>query len=238
MRPLPGSEPRVFVFTGPNPLRRWPAPQIAEKHLWPKLDLIVDVNFKVSTSGMKADIILPTSSYYERDSLKYSQAYLPYLVLCEKAVEPLGEAKPEWEIFGLLARTIQERARARDVGAVRGSAGGEIDLATLYDDWSQNGEFHENDPRGALDWILRMTDSGGNKGFSEAEETGMLPVAAQVLLGQKLLPRTLGEDENHRPGGLQAVVLLPELAPLRLDRQRRDVGDLLGEIVEHVAVPG
>jgi DMSO reductase family type II enzyme molybdopterin subunit len=176
VRPLPGSEPRVFVFTGPNPLRRWPAPQIAEKHLWPKLDLIVDVNFKASTSGLKADIILPASSYYERDSLKYSQAYLPYLVLCEKAVEPLGEAKPEWAIFGLLARKLQERARARGVGRVRDAVGGEVDLSTIYDRWSQDGEFHEGDPRGALDWILRETDITGNKGFAEAEKTGLLPV--------------------------------------------------------------
>ena len=176
VRPLPGSEPRVFVFTGPNPLRRWPAPQIAEKHLWPKLDLIVDVNFKASTSGLKADIILPASGYYERDSLKYSQAYLPYLVLCEKAVEPLGEAKPEWTIFGLLARKIQERARARGVGKVRDSVGGEVDLSKVYERWSHERAFHEGDPRGALDWILRETDITGNKGFAEAEKTGLLPV--------------------------------------------------------------
>ena len=52
----------------------------------------MDVNFKMSTSGLNGDLILPTAGYYERDSLKYSQAYLPYLVMCEKAVEPLGEA--------------------------------------------------------------------------------------------------------------------------------------------------
>ena len=53
IRPRPGTDPKVFVFTGPNPLRRWPSPQTARKHLWPKLDMIVDVNFKVSTSGMQ-----------------------------------------------------------------------------------------------------------------------------------------------------------------------------------------
>ena len=129
IRPLPGSEPRVFVFTGANPLRRWPAPQYAEKHLWPKLDMIVDVNFKGSTSGMKGDLILPTSGYYERDSLKYSQTYLPYLLLCEKAVEPLGEAKPEWEIFGLLARKVAgtgARARRQHGARLRERRGGPL----------------------------------------------------------------------------------------------------------------
>jgi DMSO reductase family type II enzyme molybdopterin subunit len=176
IRPRPGTEPRVFIFTGANPLRRWPAPQIARKHLWPKLRMIVDVNLKVSTSGVNADLILPTSSYYERDSLKYSQAYLPYLVLCEKAVPALGESKPEWEIFGLLARKIQERARDRGVGRVRDAVGGDVDLSTLYEGWTGGGQFHESDPRSALDWILRQTSLTGNKGYEEAQRTGMLPV--------------------------------------------------------------
>jgi len=176
IRPLPGSEPRVFVFTGPNPLRRWPAPQYAEKVLWPKLNMIVDINFKASTSGLKADVILPASSYYERDSLKYSQAYLPYLLLCEKAVEPLGEAKPEWEIFGLLARTLQERAIERGVGTVGDGLGGEIDLTKTYEYWSNSGELDESNPKAAVDWILKNTPATGNLGWAEAEKTGLLPI--------------------------------------------------------------
>jgi DMSO reductase family type II enzyme molybdopterin subunit len=176
IRPKPGRDPKVFVFTGSNPLRRWPAPQIARKHLWPKLDLIVDVNFKVGTSGMYSDMILPTSGYYERDSLKYSQAYVPYLILCQKAVEPLGEAKPEWEIFGLLARKVQERALARGVTMVQDSKGTESDLSTAYERWSHNRKFHESDPLAALDSILRGTSTTGNKGFADGEATGMLPV--------------------------------------------------------------
>jgi len=176
IRPDPGTDPKVFVFTGPNPLRRWPSPQTARKHLWPKLDWIVDVNFKMSTSGMNADLILPTSGYYERDSIKYSQAYLPYIVLCEKAVEPLGEAKPEWEIFGLLARKIQERARERGVSKVRDCVGGDVDLATVYESWSDGGKMHESDPKAVLDKLLRLTKSTGNVGFEAGKATGLLPI--------------------------------------------------------------
>lgn len=179
VRPLPGTEPRVFLFTGPNPLRRWPSPQVAKAHLWPKLKMVVDVNFKVGTSGLHADVILPASGYYERDSLKYSQAYLPFLLACEKAVDPLGESKPEWEIFGLLARKIQERAQARGVSTVKDVMGGEVDLATVYDRWSDDGKFHEKDPRAALDFILRNTPVTGNKGWDEMLERGMLPIVAQ-----------------------------------------------------------
>jgi DMSO reductase family type II enzyme molybdopterin subunit len=176
IRPLPGTEPKVFLFRNANPLRRWPVPQIALKRLWPRFDLIVDVNAKFSTSGLHADLILPTSGYYERDSLKYGQSYLPYLVVCEKAVEPLGESKGEWEIFGLLARKVQERAQARGITTVRDAAGGEVDVSTLYDDWSQNGRFHESDSAAALDLILRKTPTTGNRGLDEARQTGLLPV--------------------------------------------------------------
>jgi DMSO reductase family type II enzyme molybdopterin subunit len=34
--------PRVYFYTGMNPLRRWPAPQLVRQHLWPKLELIVN----------------------------------------------------------------------------------------------------------------------------------------------------------------------------------------------------
>ncbi|MEN8183058.1 MAG: molybdopterin-dependent oxidoreductase [Myxococcota bacterium] len=176
IRPEPGTDPEVFIFTGSNPLRRWPSPQTARQHLWPKLGWIVDVNFKMSTSGLHADLILPTAGYYERDSLKYSQAYLPYLVICEKAVEPLGEAKPEWEIFGLLARKIQERARARGVNRVADAVGGEVDLASVYESWSEGGQLDESNPKAALERILRDTRSTGKAGLEQAAGTGLLPI--------------------------------------------------------------
>jgi anaerobic selenocysteine-containing dehydrogenase len=196
IRPQAGTEPKVFIFANANPLRRWPAPRIARKHLWPKLDLIVDINIKASISGLNADLILPASGYYERDTLKYSQSYLPYLVLCEKAVEPLGEAKGEWEIFGLLARKVEERARARDVTTVRDSVGSEVDLATLYDAWSRSGEFHEKDTKAALDLILRKTSTTGNKGYDAASKTGLLPVVEAS--GGPSLVYAAGTD--YKPG--------------------------------------
>jgi anaerobic selenocysteine-containing dehydrogenase len=176
IRPRPGTDPKVFIFTGPNPLRRWPSPQIARKNLWPKLDMIVDVNFKVSTTGRLSDLILPTAGYYERDSLKYSQAYVPYLILCEKVVDPLGESKPEWEIFGLLARKIQERASERGVREVADSVGRPVDLSRIYEAWSDGGRYDESNPKGALEQIMANTTSTGNKPLSAAKATGMLPI--------------------------------------------------------------
>lgn len=196
IRPHPDVAPRVFVFTGSNPLRRWPSPQVAKRHLWPKLDWIVDVNFKPGTSGMHADLILPAAGYYERDSIKYSQAYLPWLVRCEKAVEPLGESKPEWEIFGRLARRIAERARERSMGRVRDVVGGEVDLASVYDRWSEDGALDPADPRAALERILRGTGAIGGKSIADGRETGLFPIVE--MAGDPDPLYAVGTD--HRPG--------------------------------------
>ena len=130
--PLPGKDPKVYFATCGNPLRRWPAPQTIEKNLWPKLELIVGVDFRMSTTALKSDIVLPAAGYYEKRGIKYTQSYLPYVVCGGRAVKPLGEAKGEWESYGLLAKKIQERAREKGVGAYRGAMGAGRALRRIY----------------------------------------------------------------------------------------------------------
>lgn len=148
MHPPVGKKPRALIFTGSNPLRRWPAPQIAEEHLWPKLELIVTVDFRMSTTGMKADLFLPAAGYYEKLGIKYPQSYLHWLVFSDQCVKPLGDSKSEWFIFGLLTQRISERAKQRGIGKVNSShaRGTEIDLAHVYDNWSANGTLDPTDP--------------------------------------------------------------------------------------------
>ncbi len=105
VRPAPDRPPRVLVTSGVNPLRRWPLPQVVERVLWPKLDLIVAIDFRLSTTGMKSDLLLPAAGYYEKRGIKYAVALAPYVVIGDQAVPPLGESKNEWEITALLART-------------------------------------------------------------------------------------------------------------------------------------
>jgi DMSO reductase family type II enzyme molybdopterin subunit len=121
--PRPGKSPRMYVHTRVNPLRRWPAPHVVERELWPKLELIVSVNIKMSTTAAKSDIVLPAAGYYERRGIKYAQSYVPYYAVGEKAAEPLGDSKTEYEIFGLLAQKIQERARAQQTPVVADAVG-------------------------------------------------------------------------------------------------------------------
>jgi DMSO reductase family type II enzyme molybdopterin subunit len=174
--PRPGQDPQVLFCTGGNPLRRWPAPHIVEKHLWPKLKLIVSVDFRLSTTALKSDIVLPAAGYYEKRGIKYTQSYLPYVVVGEKAVEPLGEARSEWLIFGLLARRVQQRAVERGVGSVLDALGLEHELNTLYDSWSRDGAFPVEDEERALDHIVASSEPTEGVSWAEAAEKGAVPL--------------------------------------------------------------
>ena len=83
--------------------------------IYAKAKLAVDVNFRMSESGRHSDILLPAAGWYEKIGLKYMITLAPYFTFGDRAVKPLGEAKPEWEFscrgknLGLLATV--ERAK-------------------------------------------------------------------------------------------------------------------------------
>ncbi|HEY3138637.1 MAG TPA: molybdopterin oxidoreductase family protein [Blastocatellia bacterium] len=65
---------------------------------------VVHEQFQTDTADY-ADILLPATTQLEhRDIVKPYGHY--YLVYNEPAIEPLGEAKPNWEVFGLLAKRM------------------------------------------------------------------------------------------------------------------------------------
>jgi nitrate reductase alpha subunit len=179
LHPKEDRDPRVFIFSGSNPLRRWPAPQIARKHLWPKLKCIVSVNFRMSTSGMYADYVLPAAGYYEKHGIKYAQSYVPYVIVSDEAVKPLGESKSEWVIFGRLCEAVARRAKQRGITSVRGLHDAPFDLRNAYDRYTSQGRFDPEDPKDPIrlmDDIFRNSPSVGGIGAEEALRMGAVPI--------------------------------------------------------------
>jgi len=74
------------------------------KEVWPKLELIVAVDQFMNNTMDYADIILPAAHYYETEEPVVA-GDVPYVLYRQKVVEPLLEAKPDWEIY----RGIAER---------------------------------------------------------------------------------------------------------------------------------
>ena len=67
-----------------------------------KLDLLVTLDFRMSTTCVYSDIVLPTASWYEKDDLNTSDMH-PFIHPLQAAVDPAYEFKTDWEIFKLIA---------------------------------------------------------------------------------------------------------------------------------------
>lgn len=74
-----------------------------------KMDLIVDLNFRMDTSALYSDIVLPAATYYEKDDLSSTDMH-SYIHPLQAAVPPCWEAKSDWAIFRDLAWHTQQIA--------------------------------------------------------------------------------------------------------------------------------
>ncbi len=173
---------------------------VVEKVLWPKLEMIAIVDFRLSTTGAKADLLPPAAGYYEKMGIKYAVALAPYVVVGEQAVAPLGESKSEWEIFSLLAKRIQERA------IERGIEGG---LAEIYDQFSMEGTYGPKDEVKVVDRILQVSTVTGGVGWETARKAGAIRavsaggwgitsgIGSEVEPGGSLSPSRIHVEQKH-----------------------------------------
>ena len=74
-----------------------------------KLDLLVCIDFRMSTTAVYSDVVLPTASWYEKNDLNTSDMH-PFIHPLQAAVDPAYESKSDWEIFKAIARKFQDVA--------------------------------------------------------------------------------------------------------------------------------
>ncbi|MBP6117044.1 MAG: nitrate reductase subunit alpha [Neisseriaceae bacterium] len=75
-----------------------------------KLDLLVVLDFRMSTTCLYGDVVLPTATWYEKDDLNTSDMH-PFIHPLSEAVEPLWESKTDWEIYKGIAKSFSEIAK-------------------------------------------------------------------------------------------------------------------------------
>jgi len=63
-----------------------------------KLDLVVTLDFRMSSTCLFSDIVLPTATWYEKDDLNTSDMH-PFIHPLSAAVDPAWEAKSDWDIY-------------------------------------------------------------------------------------------------------------------------------------------
>ncbi len=74
-----------------------------------KLDLLVTLDFRMSTTCVYSDIVLPTATWYEKDDLNTSDMH-PFIHPLTAAVDPVWEARSDWNIYKGLAEKFSEIA--------------------------------------------------------------------------------------------------------------------------------
>ncbi len=72
-----------------------------------KLDLLVTLDFRMSTTCLYSDIVLPTATWYEKNDLNTSDMH-PFIHPLSTAVDPVWQSKSDWEIYKGFAKKFSE----------------------------------------------------------------------------------------------------------------------------------
>jgi len=67
-----------------------------------KMDLVVDLNFRMDSSALYSDIVLPAASWYEKNDLNSTDLH-SFIHPLSAAIAPVWESKSDWEIFRNIA---------------------------------------------------------------------------------------------------------------------------------------
>jgi DMSO reductase family type II enzyme molybdopterin subunit len=145
-RPAEDQPPRMLLEVAASCLRRTRGgPTQLLDHLWPKLKTIATVDIRMSTTACFSDIVLPAAGHYEKVDFRFPTWHIGFLTFTDKAVEPYSESKPEWEIFCLLAKKVEERARQRGLAEYQDRRGQTYRLDDFYHVYTMEGRIKEKD---------------------------------------------------------------------------------------------
>lgn len=75
-----------------------------------KMDLVVDLNFRMDTSALYSDIVLPAATWYEKDDLNTTDLH-SFINPMQAAVPPAWESRSDWDIYKAIARKVSELAQ-------------------------------------------------------------------------------------------------------------------------------
>jgi nitrate reductase alpha subunit len=144
-----------------NPLRRIRSYPLVLEHLWPKLKTVVTIDWRMTSTAMWADYVLPAAGWYERTEHKWVTPLMPFIHAGEKATT-FYEAKSDWEIFSRLAEAIDAAAQRRGVTTFTDRNGRERPFEGLYETFSSSGKYgHTDDDKVAGALIEHSTNLEG-----------------------------------------------------------------------------
>ncbi|MBR0403943.1 MAG: molybdopterin-dependent oxidoreductase, partial [Eggerthellaceae bacterium] len=96
---------KAFWVIAGNPVHNCPNRGLWLDHIFPQMELIVDIDIWMTDTGRYADYVLPDCMPFERYELVVSASY-NHVVLQEPAIEPIGEAKDPTFVYSELAKRV------------------------------------------------------------------------------------------------------------------------------------
>lgn len=199
--PRPGDDPKMLFCLGSNPLRRIRCYPLLLEHLWPKLHTVVTLDWRMSSTALESDYVLPAAGWYEHSEHKWATPLMPYIHAGEKATT-FYEARSDWEIFSRLAETLARRAKERGIPSYVDRRGDERPLHNLYEKFSHGGEYGHTDNEKVCAALLEGASNVGElqweelkeKGFARFESVGKglvtVGLATDIAPGETITPLT------------------------------------------------
>ncbi|MBW2418027.1 MAG: molybdopterin-dependent oxidoreductase [Deltaproteobacteria bacterium] len=163
---------RIFFEMGGNILRRARGYDVLERTFAKELDLLVTLDWRMSNTALHSDYVLPAAGWYEKDDILWATPLAPYIHIISRAVEPIGDSKADWTIHCLIARAIQEKAKERNALHFTDRAGNERRLDQVYDNFTFQGMFNEDNPEAILQEVLERTENLGGIDWATIKEKG------------------------------------------------------------------
>jgi Nitrate reductase alpha subunit len=118
-----GKAPRVFICYRANFLTQSKGQEYLLRNLWPKLDLIVTADFRMSTQALFSDVVLPAAFWAEKFDLNMTGEHT-FIQVNEATVPPSFESKTDWQIFVALSERVAKLAVQRGFTKFRDEVAG------------------------------------------------------------------------------------------------------------------
>ena len=97
---------KAYIAYRHDPLMAYPEPDRLQK-AFDQLELLVSVTFSWSDTAWYSDVVLPLSTYLERESIIATKNALnPYFFLRNRSIEPRFDSRADWEIISGLAKRM------------------------------------------------------------------------------------------------------------------------------------
>ena len=158
-----------------------------------KMDLICNLNFRMDSSALYSDMVLPAASWYEKADLNSTDLH-SFIHPLSQAVPPVWESKTDWDIFKSIAKATSEAAKRYFPGVKR-------DIVTSPIGHDTPGEITQQNIR---DWYHGECDAIPGQtmhGLTVVERDYTLLYERFITLGERVRTHGLGGHGNSYDAG-------------------------------------